>query len=211
LYLAEAAVREAMVGNAAMARRQAREALQLSHGRDTEATAGIALAVAGDSVQATRLANDLDRRFPEDTLAQSSYIPMITAATTLHGSMSPKRYDKAIEVLAMTSPYELGSQSIARMGFLTCYPPYFRGEAYLESKQGVLAAAEFQKILDHPQLTLTDPVGVLAYLGLARAYAISGDRARSHAAYGTFLALWKNASPDIPILRQAVGEARLQQ
>jgi tetratricopeptide (TPR) repeat protein len=210
-YLAEASVREAMVGNIAIARRQAGAALDLSRSRDTVATAGMALAISGDSAKAMGLANDLDKRFPKDTLVQNSYIPMIRAAGMLHGKASSTQYGKAVETLAVTLPYEFGSQSMIRVGFLTCYAAYFRGEAYLASKQGALAAAEFQKILNHPQLTLTDPIGALAYLSLARAFAISGDHARSRSAYATFFLLWKNASPDIAIMKQSVGEARLQQ
>jgi tetratricopeptide (TPR) repeat protein len=206
-YLAEAALREALFGNTALGKRLAWEARELSHSRDTEATAGITLALSGDPVQAMRLASELGKRFPEDTDVQSRYIPMIHAAAILGDIAPSKQYDEAIKALAVSVPYEYGSESIARVGFLTCYPIYFRGQTYLTAKNGPLAAAEFQKIIDHSQLTLTDPVGALAYLGLARAYAISEDRARSRAAYDRFLTLWKNADSDLTILKQAVAEA----
>jgi len=205
-YLAEAALRETLFGNSVLGKRQARESREISHSRDTEATAGITLALSGDSVQAIRLASELGKRFQEDTDVQSRYIPMIHAAAILGGSAPSKQYSEAIKALTVSVPYEYGSESIARVGFLTCYPIYFRGQAYLAQKQGLLAAAEFHKIIDKSQLTLTDPVGVLANLGLARAYAISEDQARSRAAYERFLTLWKNADPDLALLKQATAE-----
>jgi DNA-binding SARP family transcriptional activator len=105
--------------------------------------------------------------------------------------------------LAPTLPNEFGSHAMDRVAFLTCYSIYFRGEAYLAGRQGAPAAAEFQKILDHPQLTLTDPVSAMATLGLARAYEISGDRAKSAAAYKDFQTLRKNADPGISLSLRA--------
>jgi eukaryotic-like serine/threonine-protein kinase len=203
-YEAEAAVREALVGNMALAKQQAQAALALSNGRDVEAIAAIALGLAGDSAQAARWADDLAKRFPEDTIVQFDYLPMIHASTALS-----KDSDKAIAALAPAAPYESGS-FVQSLNFVL-YPVYLRGQAYLAAKQGTAAVTEFQKILDHPGVIQNEPLGSLAHLGLARAYAFSGDTAKAHTAYQDFFALWKDADPDIPILRQAKAEyANLQ-
>jgi hypothetical protein len=158
------------------------------------------LGLAGDTVQATRLAADLAKRFPEDTIVQSNYLPTIHAATALQGGSA----SKAIEALARAAPYELGST--AQTINFALYPVYLRGEAYAATHQGSAAAAEFQKILDHPSVVLNGPIGALAHLGLARAYALQDDSTKARAAYQDFLALWKDADPDIPILQQAKAE-----
>lgn len=212
LYTAEAALNEAWAGNAAPARRLAAKALQISHGRDEEVVAAVALALAGDPAQAQRLAGDLARRFPEDTIVRFHSLPTIHAALALRGNAATAVSGKVLETLAAARPYEFGSQAMSRVAFLTAYPVYFRGEAYLAAHQGGLAAKEFQKLLDRPQLTLTDPVGAMATLGLARAFALSGDKAKSRAAYESFFAQWKDAPSGTPLLRQATGEySRLRQ
>jgi serine/threonine protein kinase/Flp pilus assembly protein TadD len=205
IYEAEAAVREALVGNMSQAKQGAKAALALSTGRDVEALSAIALALAGDSAQATRMASDLAKRFPEDTIVQFDYLPMIHAAAALQSGSSTK----AIEALAPGAPYELGgpSQSVA----FALYPVYLRGEAYVAAHQGAVAAAEFQKIVDHPGVVVNEPIGALARFGLGQAYALSGDAAKAKTAYQDFFALWKDADPDIPILKQAKTEyAKLQ-
>jgi tetratricopeptide (TPR) repeat protein len=193
LYLAQAAMNDAWAGNRNEARRQAQKALQLSSGREGEAVAAVALAVTGDSAEALRLANDLANRFPENTMVRDQYVPMIRAAAALHSGAPMNNPDAILNELAPAMPTEFGSHAVDRVAFLTCYSIYFRGEAYLDARQGIQAAAEFQKILDHPQLTLTDPVSAMATLGLARAYELSGDRAKSVASYKNFQNLWKNA------------------
>ncbi len=204
-YEAEAAVREALVGNMSQAKQQAQAALALSNGRDVEAVSAIALGLAGVSAQATRLAADLAKRFPEDTIVQFEYLPMIHAATALQSGSATK----AIEALAPAAPYELGVT--AQPVNFALYPGYLRGEAYVASHQGRPAAAEFQKILDHSGVVLNEPIGALAHLGLARAYGLSSDTAKAKSAYQDFLALWKDADPDIPILKEAKAEyAKLQ-
>jgi len=174
-YEAEAAVREVLVGNIAVARQQAQAALALSDGRDVEAISAIALGLAGDSAQAMRLANNLSKRFPRDTWVQSEYLPMIHAGIILASGIlgrgnASKDADKAIEALAAAAPYELGS-NIGYLG-LALYPVYLRAEAYLGAHQGAAAAAEFQKILDHPGVVQNELIGALAHLGLGRAYAL---------------------------------------
>jgi eukaryotic-like serine/threonine-protein kinase len=200
LYEAQAAVHEALGGNLTLAKQQAQSALQLSNGRDVQGWSAVAFALAGDSAQATRLADDLAKRLPEDTVVQTQFLPMIHGATALQSGNAAK----AVEVLAAASQYEFGYAGLG-------YPAYFRGEAYLKLGQGSAAATEFQKIIDHPGAIQNDPVGAFAHIGLARAYALSGDTAKARSAYQDFLALWKDADPDIPILKEAKSEyAKLQ-
>jgi serine/threonine protein kinase/tetratricopeptide (TPR) repeat protein len=204
-YQAEAALRAALVGEMALAKQQALAALALSEAGDVKAMSAIALGLAGDSTPATRLADDLDKRLPEDTIVQFDYLPMIHAAVALHDGDA----DKAIAALAPAVPYELGAAS-QNLNFLL-YPVYLRGEASLAAKQGTAAAAEFQEILDHPGVVLNEPISALARLGLGRAHALARDRDQAKIAYQDFFALWKDADPDIPILKQAKAEyAKLQ-
>ena len=212
------AVWEAVCGNLPAAKQKATEALELSKGREVEYGTAFALAVAGDSSQAETLANDLEKRFPEDTSVRFSYLPTLRALLALnHGEPS-----HAIEVLQTVVPYELAVPGIDYYFFFGgLYPAYVRGEAYLAAHQGAEAAAEFQKILDHPGIVLSDPIGALAHLGVARANALQAKRLpgadadaarlRALAAYKDFLTLWKDADPDAPILKQAKAEhAKLQ-
>ena len=199
-YEAESAAREALVGNITSARLQAQGALALSTGRDVAAISAIALGLAGDAPQATRLADDLAKRLPQDTIVQFEYLAMIRAAIALQAGKPAK----AIAALAPALPYELGSPAQALT--FSLYPAYFRGEAYLAAHQSSAAAAEFQKILDHRGVVQNEPIAALAHLGLARAYALFGDPAKAKTAYQDFLALGKNADPDIPILKEAKAE-----
>ena len=200
LYQAQGAVREALVGNPDLAKQQARAALALANGRDTEGLSGIALGMAGESTQATRLADDLGKRFPKDTTVQFNYLPTIRAAASLRSGNA----SKAIEILAAAAPYEMGINFVT-LNFVL-YPAYLRGEAYLTAKQGAAAAVEFQKILDHPGIVLGEPIGALARLQLGRAWALSGDKVKAKTAYQQFLTLWKDADPDIPVFKQAKAE-----
>jgi eukaryotic-like serine/threonine-protein kinase len=205
-YEAEAAVREALVGNLALVKQQAQAALALSNGRDVQAMSAIAIGLAGDSAQAKRLGDDLSKRFPENTVVQFNYLPTIHAAIALQGHGA----SKAVEALAAAAPYELGAAPSQTLNF-ALYPIYLRGAAFLAAHQGTAAAAEFQKIIDHPGVVVNEPIGALAHLGLGRAHAISGDDTKALAAYKDFLTLWKDADPDIPILKQAKAEyAKLQ-
>jgi len=204
-YVAEAALREALVGNMSLAKQQVQAALALSTGRNVEAISAIALGLAGDSSQATRLAADLAKRFPEDTIVQFYYLPTIHAAVALQEGSATK----AIEALVPVAPYELGSA--AQIVSIALYPIYLRGEGYLATHQGSAAVAEFQKILDRPGVVANEPIGALAHLGLARACALSGENVKSRTAYQDFLKLWKDADPDIPVLKEAKAEyAKLQ-
>jgi predicted Zn-dependent protease len=203
LYETGAAIREAFFGNAPAAKRSAMAALEFSKGREVEYGAAYALALSGDSSRSQTLADDLGRRFPEDTAVKFSYLPVLHALLALnHNEPS-----KAIELLQTAVPYELGAPGSTEFGFFgALYPVYVRGEAYLASHQGAEAAAEFQKILDHRGLIASDPVGALARLQIARAFALSPDEIKAKTAYQDFLTLWKDADPDVPILQQAKAE-----
>jgi eukaryotic-like serine/threonine-protein kinase len=202
-YEIGAALREAFFGDVPAARRGAMSALQLSKDRGVEYGVAFALAVAGDSSQAQALGNDLERRFPEDTSVRFNYLPTVRALLALNRSESIK----AIEVLQVAAPYDLASPPSSFHGFFgSLYPVYVRGQAYLAAHRGTEAAAEFQKILDHRGIVVSDPVGVAARLQSGRAFALSGDTAKAKAAYQDFLALWKDADPDIPILKEAEAE-----
>jgi DNA-binding winged helix-turn-helix (wHTH) protein/tetratricopeptide (TPR) repeat protein len=204
-YEAEAAVREALVSNRALAKHQAHDAVALSNGRDVSAIAALALAMAGDTAGASGMADDLSKRFPDDTVLTYNLLPAIRAAIALQSGES----GKAVTVLAFSTPYELG-QTAQEVTFVL-YPVYLRGETYLAAKQGAAAATEFQKILDHPGLVQNEVIGALAHLGLGRAYALAGNAGKARLEYQSFLSLWKDADPDILLVKQAKSEyAKLQ-
>ncbi len=205
---AAVAVREALFGNAPEARRSAAAVLEFSGNRDAEYGAALALALVGDSARSQKLADDMDRRSTEDTIVQLSYLPVLRAIIALNRG----KPSQPIELLQPAAPYELGYLGTDTIGFVgSLYPIYIRGEAYLATKRGAEAAVEFQKILDHRGIVATNPIGALAHLQLGRAFLLSGGKAKAKIAYEDFLALWKNADPDIPILKQAKTEyAKLQ-
>ncbi len=206
LWQTNAAIREALFGNTDAARQNAAVAVALAPGsHDAEAQAALAYALAADTVHAQSLANDLGERFPQGTVVQAVWLPTIRAQI----ETSHKNPARSIELLQAAVPYELGQGGNAPNSCL--YPVYVRAMAYLSMQQGPTAAAEFQKILDHRGLLWNCATGTLADLGLGRAYALQGDTAKARAAYQDFLALWKDADPDIPIFKQAKAEyAKLQ-
>ena len=204
-YLGHAAVREALVGKLDWAKQEAKSAMALTNSKQGDAFSAIALALAGDAAQATRISEDLQKKFPADTLVLFDYAPMIRAATLLRKGDAAG----AADALSAAEPYELGHTNTSFTFAL--YPVYLRGMSYLSAKQGERAAAEFQRILDHRGVVGNEPIGALAHLGLARAYALSGDHAKAKAAYREFLDLWKDGDADVPILKEAkVESARLQ-
>ena len=207
-YEAAAAVCEAHCGNMAAARKRARAALELAKGRDVVYAAAFALALSGEGSESLRLAADLEKRFPEDTPVLFEYLPTLHALSAL-AAWAPL---DAVKRLERANPYDFampGTVLFAKFGGL--YTVYVRGQAYLAAGRGQEAAAEFQKILDHRGIVLADPIGALAHLQLGRAYVVSGDRIKARSAYQDFLAIWKDADPDIPILKQAKAEyAKLQ-
>ena len=199
-YLGHASVREALVGQMEWAKQDAKAAMMRANSQQGNGFSAIALALAGDSEQAARISGDLRKNFPVHTIVQFDYLPMIRAATALRSGDA----GRAVEALAAAEPYELGHTNDSFTFAL--YPVYLRGIAYLAEKQGAPAAREFQKILDHVGVVGNEPIGALARLGLGRAYALSGDTAKSKAAYQDFFTLWKDADPDIPILKEAKVE-----
>jgi eukaryotic-like serine/threonine-protein kinase len=203
LFETRAALWEAFFGNAPMAKRTAKDALALARNREDRYGAALALAMSGDASQAQSLANDLQRDFPEDTSIRFSYLPSVYASLALeHGDPA-----KAIELLQVNVPYDLSSPRSATFAYSgALYPIYLRGQAYLALHRGTEAATEFQKIVDHRGITVGDAFGVLAHLGMARAYTMQGDTAKAKVAYQEFLTLWKDADPDIPILITAKAE-----
>ncbi len=204
-YQVEAAVREAAVGNNEEARKDVAEALALVSTRDVETLGALALAQAGDSAHASAMADDLRKRFPTDTLLNDYWLP------TIRATLAIKKGDAAdaLELQQAAATYELGSPQPFQLG--TLYPIYVRGQAYLAAGQGDAAAGEFQKIIDHRGVVLNFPLGALARLGLARARAASGDVAGAKTAYQDFFVVWKDADPDISILKEAQLEyARLK-
>ncbi len=176
--------------------------MEHSDGIDVQYGAALALAYAGDTGRAKDLTEGLDKRFPEATIVQFNYLP------TLRARLAVNRGDAsdALETLRAAVPYELGRTTFSNYSWNGLYPVYVRGEAHLAAHQGRQAAAEFQKILDHRGIVWNAPIGALAHLQLGRAYAMAGDTDKARAAYLDFLTLWKDADPDIPILKQAKAE-----
>jgi DNA-binding winged helix-turn-helix (wHTH) protein/tetratricopeptide (TPR) repeat protein len=198
LYETDAAVRESLFGNVSAARRRAGHALELSRSRDVEYGAAFAL------VQT--LTDDISRRFPEGTIVRFTYLPTLRALLALNRSQPAN----AVELLQSAISYEGGTPNEGGSEFLlgagNLDAAYVRGLAYLAAHQGREAAREFQKILNHRGIVVCDPIGALAHLQLGRAYALAGDKTKARSAYQDFLTLWKDADPDIPILKQAQAE-----
>ena len=211
LYETDAAVREALFGNVAVARQRAWDALALSNRRDVEYGAAFALAVSGDSSRSQTVTEDLSKRFPDDTVVQFTYLPALRALLALNRGQPAN----AVELLQTAIPYEGGTMieggSEVLLGAGNLDAAYVRGLAHLAAHHGAEAAVEFQKILDHRGIVLCDPVGALAHWQLGSAYALAGDKTKAKSAYQDLLTLWKDADPDIPILKKAKAEyARLQ-
>jgi eukaryotic-like serine/threonine-protein kinase len=202
LYSVLSGVREGLFGNLKEARERGTFAIGRSAGRDVLYGAALALTYAGDEKRAQPLADDLAKRFPEDTIVQFNYLPTLRAKFALGRGNS----SDAVENLRAASPYELGQTTGSTDGWTALYPVFVRAEAYLAAHRGSEAAIEFQKILDHPGIVVNQPIGALARLGLARACAMQGDTVKALAAYRDFLTLWKDADPDIPMLIAAKTE-----
>jgi eukaryotic-like serine/threonine-protein kinase len=202
-FAIRSALWDAFFGNARDAKQGAASALGLASNREVEYGAAVAAGLAGDSKQAQALADHLESGFPEDTSIRFSYLPVIHAILALNRG-DPAR---AIHALEPATPYELGSPRCAVVGFYgSLYPILFRGEAYLAAGKGPEAAREYQKLIDHRGIMIGDPVSVLARYGLARSYALSGDAGNARNQYREFLALWKDADPELPVLQKARAE-----
>jgi predicted Zn-dependent protease len=175
----------------------------LSSGRNAKIFTALALARAGDPARALVLADELNSRFPSNTLIQKYWLPTIRGAIEL-ALNNPSR---ALDALKGVS-YELGNNGVLASNL---YPVYIRGQAYLRTHQGKEATIEFQKFLDHRPIVLNSPLGALAHLGLARAYSIQSEKSKARSAYQEFLSTWKDADSEIPVLKQAKAEyANLQ-
>ncbi|HXM93567.1 MAG TPA: protein kinase [Candidatus Dormibacteraeota bacterium] len=205
IYKANASLREAEFGNATEAKKDAQAALAMVPGRDVRTLAALAFARAGDLPGAQKMADQLEKENPENSILKFYWLPAIRAAIEIHRNNA----GKAIGVLEPAVSYELGEPQTFYLG--TLFPTYLRGEAYLQLRKAKEAETEFRKLIDHRGIVLNFPLGALAHLGLARAYTLSGDTAKARIAYQDFLARWKDADPDIPILVQAKVEyAKLQ-
>jgi hypothetical protein len=202
-FIAARAVWEALCGNSAEARTAAVAALELSTARDVEYAAALALELSGGSSQSDALAGDLEKRFPEDTFAKFTYVPVLRGLAAL-GRGQPA---DSVERLQIALRYELAANGLNFKFYLGgMHSAYVRGQALVASQRYADAAAEFQKILDHRGLVGADPIGALAHLQLGRALALSGDKTKAKAGYQDFLALWEDADADLPILKQAKAE-----
>ncbi len=203
-YRAARAVWEAAYGNSAEARTNATAALELSKGRDVQYAAGLALALSGESSRSDALADDLEKRFPEDTISKFDYLPVLRALSVLEAGNPTK----SSELLQIALQYELAANGLNFNHFYLggLHSAYVRGKAFAAAHRYPEAAAEFQKILDHRGLVGLDPIGAFAHLQLGRTFVLSGDKTKARTAYQDLLTLWKDADPDIPILKQAKAE-----
>jgi serine/threonine protein kinase/tetratricopeptide (TPR) repeat protein len=208
LFEAATAVWEALYGNPAAARQKVTTALALGRGHEVDYAAAFALAVSGDGSRSRALADGLARDYPEDTSVQFTYLPTLRALIALNARDAAA----AIQSLQTASRVDLATGGIGFNGYFgKLYPIYVRGLAYLAAQQPVEAAAEFQRIVDHRSIVLVDPIDAFARLRLARALALSGDTVKAKSAYNNLLTLWKNADPEIPVLKEARAEyARLR-
>ena len=208
-YRAARAVWEAAYGNSAEARTNATAALELSKGRDVEYATGLALALSGEPSRSDALADDLEKRFPEDTISKFDYVPVLRALSALEAGNPTK----SSELLQIALQYELAANGLNFNHFYLggLHSAYVRGKAFAAAHRYEEAGVEFQKILDHRGLVGLDPIGTFAHLQLGRTFVLSGDKTKARTAYQDLLTLWKDADPEIPILKQAKAEyARLK-
>ncbi len=200
IWQVNAALREAEFGNSAMAKQDVAAALKLSPGRDVEMLAAVALARSGESARAETIVGELEKNYPSQTVLKVYWLPTIRAAIALNANNAAQ----SLVYLEAAAPYELGEPPQFQLG--TLYPAYMRGQAQLAAHNGAAAAAEFQKLLDHRGIALNFVTATLARLELARAYAMAGDSAKAKSGYQDFLSQWKDADPDLPILKEAKAE-----
>jgi tetratricopeptide (TPR) repeat protein len=201
-----AALREAEFGNVRQAKQGTFSALAASPTRDVQTIAALSLAIAGDSTEAQAIAGQLSQGYPLSTVLNAYWLPTIRAAVELNR----RNAARSARLLEVTAPYELGEPPPQLFGGML-YPAYLRGQSYLSLRQGTAASVEFQKLLENRGIVVNCPLGALARLGLARSYSVLGDRTKARNAYQQFFSLWKDADPDIPILKEAKAEyAKLQ-
>ena len=198
IWEANEALREAEFGNVAESEKNVDAALALSQGRDVKLIAALASARGGESARAQALIHDLEVAAPANTILKIYFLPTIRAVIEV-GNNNPSQ---AIVDLEATAPYDLASP----VPINNLYPPYVRGLAYLNARNGTAAAGEFKKLYDHSGIVLNEPIGALARLNMGRAYALSGDSSKAKVAYQEFFSLWKDADSDIPVFKQAKAE-----
>ena len=190
-------------GNAALGRQKASAAVATSNDRDILMTSAYVLARAGDASQSQKLMEQAAKQSPTDTMVNAIWIPITKASNLIHANQAAQ----AVAALEPAKPYELGAPPQGA----DYWPAYVRGDAYLHLSDGAKAAAEYQKILDHHGINPTSTLYQLSRLGLGRAYVLQGDKTKAKAAYQDFFAAWKDADPDVPILKEAKAEyAKLQ-
>ncbi len=208
IYQAVRATWEALTGRADEATRQAMAALERSNGREVEYAAALALGLSGHASRSEALSADLEQRFPEDTFVTFTYLPVLRGLAELNRG----RPAESVQRLEVASRYELAANGLNFGSYAGgLHSAYLRGAALMAARRYAEAAAEFQRVLDHPGLVGTDPIGVLAHLQLGRVLVLSGDITKGKAAYETFLAAWKDAEDDIPVLKHARADyTRLQ-
>lgn len=202
IYSMTAGLREAWFGNKEAAQRRIVQGLRGTPPRDVLYLAALGFAYSGEVARAQTIADDLAKKYPEDTIVQFNFLPTLRAKIALDkGNASA-----AIEGLKAAAPYELGVSTQSPFTWTAMYPVFVRGEAYLAARDSSKAVTEFQRVLDHRGIVLNQPIGALARLSLARAYVLQGDLAKARAEYEDLLALWRHADTDIPVLKQAWAE-----
>jgi eukaryotic-like serine/threonine-protein kinase len=201
-WMLESALREAEFGNFTQAGQQAAQALELAPSRDVQIIAALALAQTGDQDRALRIADDLEKRYPKNTMINFYWLPSIRASVEIERNNPAK----AIAILHATSPYDLSNASPGPGGLMQ--PIFLRGQAYLLLHQGAQAAAEFQKFASHRGVAGNNPLSALARLGIARARLSEGNLAEARSGYQSFFSLWNDADHAIPVLEKAKAEYR---
>jgi eukaryotic-like serine/threonine-protein kinase len=198
----EAALREAEFGDRRRGREDTERALKMANDVDVRVLAAVVLAHIGDITKATALSEGVMKERAANTLIQNYWLPLIRGELALQRGKWPE----AIEMLRVAAPFDKAAPSALTMS--TLYPAYARGEAYLGIGDGARAAVEFQEVIEHRGMVLNFPLGALAYLGRGRSYALAGDAVKARQDYETFFALWKDADPDLPVLKQARAESQ---
>ena len=206
-YESAFAVDEALFGFPREAIRAATDALRMSRGRDVEYTAALAFGVAGDVKQADVLRKDLHDRFPEDTAVNRIYLPVLSAVQAMAKGNAPE----AVEALQVATTGEMSMPGDGSAMLGNVHSPYIRGESLFRAGRVREGLAEFQKIVDHPGIRFTDPIGSLAYLEISRGYRLAGEQDKARSEYQTLLKRWSDADPDLPILKDAQSEFRAVQ
>jgi tetratricopeptide (TPR) repeat protein len=202
-----AALREAEFGNLEHARQLVKAGLAISSTRDVQTLAALSLASAGEIARAQEISKELEKQHPLNTFINYYWLPTIQAYNELHRD-NPRQ---AVKLLETAAPYDLAFPQPQFEEGGQLYPVYARGKAYLLLNQGKEAADEFRKMLDRPGILINSPLRALAQVQLGRALVMDGDISGGSKAYQDFFAIWKDADPDIPILKEAKAEyAKLQ-